>query len=752
MISELRIERFGRFAGQSFDFAATTVFVGPNESGKSTLFDALLAAVCRPPNNKSAGRALRQRYGDYVVPEIAGDPPVLDVDEFINLFAIRSGVYDLDLAGKSEWLQRVKSALFTGGVDPNRIIADLEAEADERRSRRHIKVYNEALADHDRLDRERADLVARREAVLSRQRQVEEESARIRRLEQQATEAAARAAEVDEHLAQQQRLRERERHRRVLGELQRAADAAAEADAAGAASPEDALDVLHATVEAARAALAAAATAERQARDERERAAATRAAAERDVRAAEAAAALAAELRRSHGGGGPPAGPGAAVVATAVAAAAALGAGLLAPLPPWGRAAAFAAAALAALAALAAGLLQHRRATVAGGATAADRLREEWKRRGGPGELRAARREDLLAELLVLEGGAAHASERVAATGHELAGRESAAASARDQAARAREELAAAEQAEGRWLREHGAASADDYRRRRARRLAAERLLAEARRMVAQAAGEYECVDDASLRAELDRRIRDLDAAIVETPLPEPGVRRLEAERGRLRDSLARLAREREAVKEGMDLERGGIRTSLGEIPQRLLAVERALAVRKAELGRLERTRKAAALARDLFAELARDSDATMEQLAAEIAAVYGELAGATRGVSLGAFDLASARAVDAGGESREVDALSSGTRDLFVLAARLALAARSRPGPALLVLDEALQAIDDGRADRVIGMLRRYQQERGWQIVLFTRDPQLPVRLQAVFPAMVTHHLARASAAVAPA
>jgi len=267
-------------------------------------------------------------------------------------------------------------------------------------------------------------------------------------------------------------------------------------------------------------------------------------------------------------------------------------------------------------------------------------------------------------------------------------------------------------------------------------------MLAEARRLVEQALAEYGCADEATLRAELDRRLRDLEARILEAPLRDPEIRRLEADRVRLAETLATIAADRESAKEGIDLERGGIRSALGELPQRIVATERGIAACRRELARMECARKAAALARDLFAEIARDSDVLMEQLAGEIAATYGDLVGASREVRLTAFDVAAARVVDAGGEPRNLGDLSSGTRDLFLLAARLTLAARSRQGKALIVLDEPFQAIDAGRAERALVLLRRFHEERGWQVLLFTKDESLVPRLRSVFQDLVAHRL----------
>ncbi len=734
MIRALRIARFGRFVDCAFALGPVTAFIGPNESGKSTLFDALFEAICRPPGTIKRAKDLRRRYGDHETPEIEwqGEPPQIEADEYLNLLAIPSSGFDLELDDKSEWLQRVKSALFSGGIDPNRLVKELNDEAAESGRSKAARQIRDGQAERDRLEGALADLGTQREAVMARQRHVEEAAARLRQLEQQAAAAQARLGDVETHLGQQRLIRERERHGRALAELQRAASAGAEIDAAAAAADEAPLTALHQRLETARSRVAAAEAGERQAREERERAAAAGQAAERELAEAGKVAALAADLRRASERRRASALPG-------LIAAAALGlAAALAPsLPAWARIGlAAAAAAAGALALLLAALAVRRRI---------ESLRGEWRRRGGPGELPGSRWEDLLAELLVREGAAARLRGPVESAAAGSAAREAALAAAAAEAAGARDELAAAGAEEERWLREHGAASVDDYRARRARRLAAERVLADAQRLVAQARAAYAAPDDDALRAELDRRLRDLDAAILESPLAEPDVRSLENERAELQQRQGRLSRERETVKESVDQERGSIRSSLAELPQRILACEKSLGACKAELARMERTRKAAAIARDLFAEIARDSDVLMEQLGSEIASAYGDLMGGPRDVRLATFDVARARAVDAGGEQRDLDALSSGTRDLFLLAARLTLAARSRPDRALIVLDEPFHAIDDDRAARALALLKRFQQDRGWQIVLFSKDEGMAGKLRALFPDVEIHRLSRA-------
>ncbi|MFN3660631.1 MAG: ATP-binding protein, partial [Brevinematales bacterium] len=43
----MNLASFGKFRHVSFEFGKTTLFVGPNESGKTTLFDAIALGLCQ---------------------------------------------------------------------------------------------------------------------------------------------------------------------------------------------------------------------------------------------------------------------------------------------------------------------------------------------------------------------------------------------------------------------------------------------------------------------------------------------------------------------------------------------------------------------------------------------------------------------------------------------------------------------------------------------------------------------------------
>jgi ABC-type Mn2+/Zn2+ transport system ATPase subunit len=90
----------------------------------------------------------------------------------------------------------------------------------------------------------------------------------------------------------------------------------------------------------------------------------------------------------------------------------------------------------------------------------------------------------------------------------------------------------------------------------------------------------------------------------------------------------------------------------------------------------------------------------------------------------------------DAGGGTRSLDNLSTGTRHAMVLAAKLAMALKHRQGPGILVLDEPFLAMDDERETRALELLRDFHTQHGWQIILMTKEIGLKDKVLKLFTA----------------
>ena len=128
--------------------------------------------------------------------------------------------------------------------------------------------------------------------------------------------------------------------------------------------------------------------------------------------------------------------------------------------------------------------------------------------------------------------------------------------------------------------------------------------------------------------------------------------------------------------------------------------------------------------------------------LASDIAALFGELLPDMRSVEIPELDEGQIKVGDAGGVLRSLENLSRGTRDSFLLAARLALALRSFAGQGVMVLDEPFHSLDAERQRKALSMLASFHQKRGWQIILFSKEIGIVVAVKELFPDAVIHTL----------
>jgi len=145
MLTSLKLISFGKFSNNHFPLSSLSLFLGKNESGKSTIFDALLYAIAKPKGNHTEGKRLRERYGDTKSVEIEGDVPTkIDIDEFLNLHCLKSGEISIDFSKKS-WVDRIRNQLFSGGIDPASIAKELERDSSSRSRNEKLKSLKDEI-------------------------------------------------------------------------------------------------------------------------------------------------------------------------------------------------------------------------------------------------------------------------------------------------------------------------------------------------------------------------------------------------------------------------------------------------------------------------------------------------------------------------------------------------------------------------------------------------------------------------------
>jgi uncharacterized protein YhaN len=147
--------------------------------------------------------------------------------------------------------------------------------------------------------------------------------------------------------------------------------------------------------------------------------------------------------------------------------------------------------------------------------------------------------------------------------------------------------------------------------------------------------------------------------------------------------------------------------------------------------------KRAAALALNIFRTMGDGADQLLAGLAEEMEAMLEKILpnGNRRGLALPGLSVAQIEVQDALGKSRPLEHLSTGTQDAVVLAAKLALALKSRQSPGLLVLDEPFLAMDTVRESRALQLLQDFQSKHHWQVILLSKHVHLKDEVRRLFP-----------------
>ena len=691
MITVMRLERFGAFIDRELEFGTVTLFVGPNESGKTTIVDALCDVLCKPRSNRRAGKRLALRYGTdrRVSAEFDGEPMTIPEDAFYDLFAIRSGELNLDVKPGSSWVETLKAELFTAGLDPKRMHAALGRRASNDGGSRHNRELRE-LREEQRQLAERRDLLEERVvAARAAESAVAGQRAERSRL---AAELDGLTRTLDERQRQARHRLHHAEHREAERLLQRFEELSREPDAVPASSGE-AASRLQELSEASDAAA-------------------------QEVTRARAELEQARRQLQDTAGGAPAhaaSAEGASGIATVVVLALLAG-GVLAVLVlilglPMLAAVTAGVAATAGTVAFAA-LIRQRAAGFAS-------IREETDRAAERLRVRRERHDQLERELRgFLERYGAESKEQL--------------------------------------LMQLGGARADESRRR------------DAEVELAAAARERGLRDLDTLRQMLREQLRDgprtPEARVSEEPVrstvdsyPTTDEERLRARVVELRERLEELDE-----KMGRDREKAAALSAgaaeMTELNTRIAAADRRIAS-------LELDRRAAGIAASLFARIADESTAALDELSADIGSRYTAVSGSA--AAQGAvFTVGSPQSsltpdpelsssvnlealeeepliVDAYGVARPADQLSQGTRDAYSLAARLALAERAQRGAGLLIMDEPFHAMDTTRMRRALRLIARFQERTGWQLVVMTTDERVALAVSTQFAGAQVHRLA---------
>lgn len=246
MIKQLRTKNFGKLKDGTIELSDVTVFEGNNEAGKTTLFDAILTGLCRPKGNTQTGKSIKNRYGesfeieiyDQNGQEISGTFP--DETEFLNLYAIRSGDVFLSAKSGDNWVSEVQSRLFTGGIDPAKIIQDLESQSSDHKNKQYNKEIQALESDLENFERRLQEKRLTREDILTEGEKISGLDDQIKEISEQISKTYNEASRIKVALEFQEKIRNKNKTGQILLAMKLEAKLASEISS-GAVFKEDSI-------------------------------------------------------------------------------------------------------------------------------------------------------------------------------------------------------------------------------------------------------------------------------------------------------------------------------------------------------------------------------------------------------------------------------------------------------------------------------------------------------------------------------
>lgn len=738
MLKKLSLSRFGKFNNQSIEFHPVTVFCGDNETGKSTIFDALLSVLCSRPRgqNEHWGR-IRDRYDGHIPPESKFDGVYskLDTNEFTNLYAIHAGKISIKWEeGSTKWLSELKRD-FNSGFDPTGMMKEFEKDIAVKTdgTDKGSGSYNPKLAEwrqqQRNLERELDERKNRRSQILSKKQSTDSMQGEIDKLENEVKGLTDAVLHEKQKLDWEDKIMQKQKSNDALTEIRRLEEL--KTYCANSPFKTDESDILkdkRGKIESARSALGVAESSITEKKDSQRSRMENIVEIEKQLvslkRSAENADALQSDISKILSVKVVEGKWNRAYIASSVAS---LIAGILLALFLAEPAIRLVSGFIGIIAAITFFVLARPKGTLSAVTSIKD-LKGKWKINFGE-ELKEEepdavlrRLADFKSEYDVKKRDLEIENQNIAELKRNLLDLEA-------EIKRLSGEKQELEKELKDWLQLRGATDEMGYARGRAEYEKQEGELSELQQ-------QFQEEDINALKT----KHLSLMTALHNEGVPDKRTMPDE-ERNRLKNIvIAELEKKIEKLtqdKAQKEKDKGGTSGEIrGALDQSGLNDE--IASHELEISRLEQqindyelAKKATAKALNILKDMERDSEILFKELAKEVGVWLSHVV-QDREIKVGALTEANIKMQDAGGQLRLVENLSSGTYDTFMFAMRLALALKSASGQwRPLILDEPFLYMDSQRTKNALKLLKAFQEEtktKGaeWQIILFTKEKEL--------------------------
>lgn len=280
------------------------------------------------------------------------------------------------------------------------------------------------------------------------------------------------------------------------------------------------------------------------------------------------------------------------------------------------------------------------------------------------------------------------------------------------------------------WLSDRKASTIQDYHKQVAELQAQSRNFSE---------GLKKILTDHSAKSLEDLEIRQKTtiATMDDVPIQFPNDPQRpfrDSKKKELEKELQSLESKLKELNTAIQVEEARIQDSLPEKEKDLIRTIQTLSEKELYFSNIISKRKSAIFAQELVEEISKDQSAQFSFVSSEIGKEVNLML-PKREISFESIDKKeSIKMKDQSGEFRPIDHLSGGTLATFYLVFKLFLARKTVPKYGILLLDEPFVHLDTERIDSALSYLKAFQKETEYQICFFTKQEELAETVLKIF------------------
>ncbi|MBW5394544.1 ATP-binding protein, partial [Brachyspira hampsonii] len=205
-----------------------------------------------------------------------------------------------------------------------------------------------------------------------------------------------------------------------------------------------------------------------------------------------------------------------------------------------------------------------------------------------------------------------------------------------------------------------------------------------------------------------------------------------EMEMKALENKLRELEIEINSIKENMNKVMSnasyiqGELNSSDDVHKKIINLESEFAENNEEIKNLNKKKKALALLENMLSKINKKNDDIFNSLSNDAELLYNHITGKNLSddvISMSGFDKNKIMVKDKNNEMRNVELLSSATKDAVYIAMRLSILSKIHEKGRLILLDDPFITFDNNRTKEALAFIREYSKKYNIPIAIFTKD-----------------------------